>query len=249
MAFPYVRYETYAALRDMDISHPDIGGTWRLGQMTSWSRWGKTTADLDPITASNEATFDQLQPFTTQVILFAINLGGTSITPDLEDWRNFHTKGHVGDSTLKNSIAMAMGRIPEQVPALYLTDVFKLVPTKTAGDLDRRIKVDLAQGIDHIGRCAEILKEELRICTAGTGGRPPVLVAMGKEAFLWLTGAKQDTRIAQAVDEVLGDGAHHCVRQMDHYTFGAGTNEGRAEALRLVLEEVLLDQQGAPAAV
>jgi hypothetical protein len=139
MAFPNTSFETYKALRDMDISHPDVGSAWRLGQMVSWSRWGTTTGDLDPITANSKDDFDQLQPFTTRVVLFAINLGGTSITPDPEDWRNFHTEGHPPDGTLKKSIAMAKDRTPggDTIPALYMTDVFKLVPTKTAADLDR----------------------------------------------------------------------------------------------------------------
>ena len=76
MAFPHASFETYTALRDMDISHPDIAGAWRLGQMASWSRWGTTTGDLEPITAHSQEGFDQLQPLTTRVILFAINLGG-----------------------------------------------------------------------------------------------------------------------------------------------------------------------------
>lgn len=201
MAFPHASFETYTALRVMDISHPDVEGTWRLGQMASWSRWGTTIADLDPITAHGKDDFDQLQPFITRVILFATNLGGTSITPDPEDWRNFHTKSHKGDKALKNSVDMAKDRTPagDKIPALCMTDVFKLIPTKTASELDKQIKRDLAQSINHVGRCAAILREELKICMDGAGGQAPTLAAMGKEAFLWLTGAKKDVRIAQVV--------------------------------------------------
>ena len=245
MAFPHASFGTYTALRDMDITHPDIDGAWRLGQMASWSRWGTTTGDLDPITAHSRDGFDQLQPLTTRVILFAINLGGTSIAPDLEDWRNFHTKGHGPDTTLRNSIAMAMDRTPggDKIPAFYMTDVFKLIPTRSAKDLNPAIKRDLARGIDHVGRCAAILRDELNICMDGAGGPAPTLVAMGDEAFGWLTGAREDKRIARVVDEVLGDGASKRVRRMDHYAFASGNHESRAAALHLVLEEIYLEQE------
>jgi hypothetical protein len=245
MAFPHASFETYTALRDMDISHPDINGSWRLGQMASWSRWGKTTGDLAPITADSRDSFDRLEPFTTRVILFAINLGGKAIAEGLDDWRNFHTEGHRGDRTLSNSIDLAKEQTSggDTIPALYMTDVFKLIPTPTAKLLDKQIKQDLAQGIDHVGRCAAILRDELKICMAGAGGQAPTLVAMGSEAFKWLTGDEKDVRIAQVVDEVLGDGASKLVRQMDHYTFGSGTHESRAAALHPVLEEIV---NGAP---
>jgi hypothetical protein len=248
MAFPHASFETYTALRDKDISDPLLG-SWRLGQMASWSRWGAISGDLAPITAHSQEEFDQIEPLTTRVILFAINLGGTAIKPNLEDWRNFHTKGHSGDGTLKNSIAMATD-FPggDKIPALYMTDVFKLVPTKTAKNLDRKVELDLAQGIDHVERCAAILRDELRICMDGAGGQPPTLVAMGAEAFKWLTATEKDERIARVVDEVLGDGASRRVREMDHYTFGAGTHKSRVAALRPVLKEILLEQQGVPAA-
>ncbi len=244
MAFPHASFETYTALRDMDISHPDIDGAWRLGQMASWSRWGTTTADLEPITAHSKDGFDQLQPFTTRVILFAINLGGSSITPDLEDWRNFHTEGHGGDTKLNYSIAMAKDRTPggDQIPALYMTDVFKLIATKDGEKLNKQIKLDLTQGIDHVERCAAILRDELKICMDGAGGQAPTLVAMGGKAFNWLTGAEADKRIADVVDEVLGDGASKRVRRMPHYTYG-GKHEERAAALHPVLEEIHLEQQ------
>ena len=241
MTFPPASFETYTALRDMDISHPDVDGGWRLGQMASWARWGEATADLAPITASTEDEFNRLQPFTTRVILFAINLGGTAITPDLEDWRNFHTKGHGGDTSLKKSVALAMDLVPggDTIPALYMTDVFKLIPTETAGDLDRKIKDDLAQGIDHVERCAAILRDELKICMDGAGGQAPTLVAMGGAALKWLTGDTEDKRIARVVDEVLGDGASKRVREMPHYTNGVGSNEKRAAALQSALEDDL----------
>lgn len=241
MTFTQASFDTYKSLRDMDISHPDIEGSWRLGQMTSWARWGKTTGDLSSITARSEGEFNQLQPFTTRVILFAINLGGTTMKAELEDWRNFHSGGHRPDGTLKNSIALAKDGLEgaSDIPALYMSDVFKLVPTGTAGDLATKIREDRAQGIDHVERCAAILREELKICVEGCGGQAPALVAMGSAAFCWLTGEGKDTRIAQVVDEVLGDGASKRVTKMDHYANGRGSNAIRAAALRPVLEGIL----------
>lgn len=249
MAFPRASFETYTALRDLDISDPFLG-SWRLGQMASWSRWGATTGDLAPITAHSKDSFDQLEPFTTRVILFAINLGGTAIAGGLEDWRNFHTEGHGPDGTLRSSVAMAIEKTSagDQVPALYMTDVFKLIPTKDAGLLNKQIAADLDKGIDHVGRCAEILRDELRICMEGAGGQASTLVAMGDKAFNWLTGVETDKRIADVVDEVLGDGASKRVQKMHHYSFGVGSNEKRAAALHPVLERILLEQQGVPAA-
>lgn len=255
MAFPHASFETYTALRDMDITHPDITHEgvvreWRLGQTASWARWGANTSDLAPITAHSQEEFDQLKPFTTRVILFAINMGGTALKLDLEDWRNFHTKGHSPDGTLKNSVAMAWKETSasDQIPALYMTDVFKLIPTPDGRELEDQIRADLEQGIDHVERCAEILRKELKLCLDGSGGQAPTLVGMGDWAFDWLTGAKKDQRIARVVDEVLGDGASQRVRKMPHYSF-TSTNEGRAAALCPVLEGILLEQQEAPAAV
>lgn len=244
MAFAHASFDTYTALRDMDISDPLLG-SWRLGQMASWSRWGTSTGDLAPITAHSQEDFDQLQPFTTRVILFAINLGGTAIADGLEDWRNFHTEGHGPDGTLRSSVAMAIEKTSDgdQVPALYMTDVFKLIPTKDAGLLNKQIASDLDKGIDHVERCAAILREELKICVEGAGGQIPALVAMGDKAFNWLTGVEQDQRIAAVVDDVLGDGASKRVHKMHHYSFGVGSNEKRAAALHRILECVI---QGDP---
>lgn len=218
--------------------------------MASWSRWGAATGDLAPITAHSQEEFDQLEPFTTRVILFAINLGGTAIKPDLEDWRNFHTKGHRGDKSLWNSVDEGIKRASgeDRIPALYMTDVFKLVPTEKASKLNKQVRDDFKQGIDHVGRCAAILRDELTICKEGAGGQAPTLIGMGKEAFEWLSGAKKDQRLADVVDEVLGDGASRRVRRMPHYTFGQGSNEKRAAALHPVLEEVV-NSAPEPAAV
>lgn len=252
MTFPHASYETYAALRDMDISDPLLG-SWRLGQMASWSRWGATTGDLAPITAHSREEFDQLQPLTTSVILFGVNLGGTSIKPDLEDWRNFHTVNHGGDAKLMESLRRAKSKSSgwDEVPAFYMSDVFKLIPTKDGGELGEQITEDLETGIDHVGRCAAILREELEICMAGAGGQAPTLVAMGGYALGWLTGAKNvtknDMRIADVVDEVLGDGASKRVRLIPHGT-SSKTYDFRVAAFNSLLEEALLGQQGVPAA-
>lgn len=237
--FQRARFETYEALRTLDISHPDIDGQWRLGQMTSWSKWADQTGDLAPVTASDADEFDALGPVTTSVIFFAINLGGLKLPSESDDWRNFHTTGHIGDSTLRNSFRRAEARFADAVPGFYMTDVFKLVPTTNAGKLNTKVREDMAQGVDHVGRCAKILRQELEICRRGAGGAAPTLVALGKEAFRWLTGAVPDDRISQVVDELLGDGASRDVVQMDHYTFGSGTHESRVAVLEPVMRRVL----------
>jgi hypothetical protein len=258
MTFPHASYETYAALRDMDISHPDITpsdheDSWRLGHMASWLRYGAVTGDLAPITANSKEDFDQLEPLTTSVILFGVNLGGKAIAKNLEDWRNFHTVNHNGDTKLKESLRMAKSKSSgwDDVPAFYMSDVFKLIPTKTGGELGEQITADLETGIDHVDRCAAILREELEICMAGAGGQAPTLVAMGDYAFGWLTGAKGvtkgDTRIAAVVDEVLGDGARKRVRQIPHGT-SSKTYDERVAAFNALLEEAFREQQVVPAA-
>lgn len=239
MTFPLVSFEHYKALRDMDLSHPDIEKSWRLGQMASWSRWDNKTHDLGLITATTQEEFDLIQPLSTSVIFFAINLGGNVVKSDLADWRNFHTEGHKGDSTLKNTFGHVQNRISEEIPAFYMTDVFKLIPTLDSGNLNKKIEMDHANGIDHVERCAEILRKELTICLGATGGKIPTLVAMGNAAFRWLTGATRDPRISHVVDDVLGDGAHKQVVRMDHYTFGSGTHESRVGVVQPLLEKIL----------
>lgn len=258
MAFPHASFETYTALRDMDISHPDItppdeGGRWRLGQMASWGRWGAATGDLAPITAHSSESFDQLEPFTTSVVLFGINLGGDKIANALEDWRNFHTVSHAGDAKLKESLRMAKIETPEwhRIPAFYMSDVFKLIPTKDGVKLGEQITADLDKGIDHVDRCAAILREELKICMDGAGGQAPTLVAMGGFAFKWLSGAKKDKRIANVVDEVLGDGARKRVLLMPHGT-SSTDYPARVAALNSILKDIIdgaQDRAPEPAAV
>lgn len=256
MTFPHASFETYTALRDMDISHPDIthpdpDGRWRLGQMASWFRWGATTGDLAPITAQSKESFDQLEPFTTSVILFGVNLGGDKIVDGLEDWRNFHTENHSGDTKMSVSLGMAKEETPGwgQIPAFYMSDVFKLIPTKDGKTLSGQITADLDQGIDHVERCAAILRDELRICMEGAGGQAPTLVAMGGFAFGWLTGAKdvakEDKRIAEVVDEVLGDGASKRVLQIPHGT-SSKSYEVRVAAFNSLLEGIDDAQDRAP---
>lgn len=241
MPLRHATYATYDALRNLDITpavqHPGIDGTWRLGHTASWSRWGADTGDLRPITASSEQAFQHLQPFSTAIVLLAINWGGNAMGSVDESWRNFHTQGHRGDGTLKNTFALTKSRLAGELPALYMTDVFKLVPTETAAKLSRTIRQDHARGFDHIARCAEILREELTLCRKGVDGQIPTLVAIGDAAFSWLTGQGTDPRIAHAVDEALGNGASTRVRRMDHYTFGSGTHESRSAVLQSVVKQ------------
>lgn len=214
-----LNWDVYNRLRTLDISDstipdPEIAHrTFRLGQAASWARWGENTYDLSPITATTPEQFENLKPLTTSIVLFAINWGGTHAPEHFADWQNFHTKGHRGDSTLRNSI----GGIVDKAP--YMTDVFKLVPTPRAADLDKKIRADARLGHNHVQRCANILRQELQLCTEGNGGRPPVLVAMGKAAFEWLSGP-----FAQVIESAP-------VERMPHYTCGAGSNAARARAL------------------
>jgi hypothetical protein len=254
MAFPHASFDTYTALRDMDISHPDIappdgGGRWRLGQMASWLRYGAATGDLAPITAHSQEDFDQLEPLTTSVILFGINLGGDEIVDNLEDWRNFHTVNHGGDAKLMESLRRARSKSSgwDEVPAFYMSDVFKLIPTKHGAALDERITADLDNGIDHVDRCAAILRDELTICMEGAGGQAPTLVAMGDYAFRWLSGARRDKRLADVVDEVLGGGTRKRVRLIPHGTSSKDYDE-RVAAFNALLKD-LTDRAPEPAAV
>lgn len=233
-------YETYRRLRDLDLSHPAVAGAWRLGHVASWARWGTTTHDLAPITAASPEEFRQLPPLTTSVVLLAINWGGNAPPVDPTFWTNFHTRGHRGDGTLKNSVRLAMSTLDtgqDQVAAPYLTDVFKLVPTPTSARLDDRIEEDLARGVDHVARCATALEHELTLCREGAGGRAPILVGMGGAATRWLRGEAADRRMADSVDRALGGGAHLGVRRMDHYTFGVGSNVSRAAVVAAALRD------------
>jgi hypothetical protein len=235
-------YRTYVTLRDLDVRLDPLSDIGRLGQMASWARWGATTSDLAPITAAIPKDFDGLEPLTTSVVLFGINWGGDGPPAAPKDWTNFHTRGHGGDGCLKNSVQMAYKTLEGGIglPAAYMTDVFKQVPTQNAAKPRARVKSQSHKGIDHVGRCAEVLREELNVCLEGAGGDAPMLVAMGQEAYSWLTGTstKQgptDGRIAAAVDRALGDGAHQFVELMPHYTQGTSTNVERSRALAAVL--------------
>lgn len=233
-------YEVYRQLRELDLSHPEVAGAWRLGHAASWARWGSTTHDLAPITAADPEEFERLAPLTTSVVLLAINWGGMAPPVEPPFWTNFHTRGHRGDGTLKNSVRLAMSSRAtdaDRVAAPYLTDVFKLVPTPTSAQLDDRIEDDLARGVDHVARCATALEHELELCREGAGGRTPVLVGMGSAATRWLRGEVADRRMADSVDRALGSGAHMRVRRMDHYTFGVGSNVSRAAVVAAALRD------------
>ncbi|GAA1566527.1 hypothetical protein [Leucobacter aridicollis] len=234
-----IPFSIYQGLRDLSLTHPEYANLWRMGQIASWSRWGVTTQELAPITADNEADFTALEPFSTGVVFFGINMGGTDIPSTIPDWANFHNHGP--DTTLSKSFAESLRRFSTPIPAFYMTDVFKLVATPNAQDLESKIKSDMEVGVDHVARCAEILKEELRLCLAGTGGQPPVLVGMGKAAHDWLTGAhrSRDRRIADAVDLVLGDGAHQRVIRMHHYANGQGSTVLRADKIEEAITRAL----------
>ncbi|MDO5031923.1 hypothetical protein [Corynebacterium sp.] len=214
MAIWTVSWEIYEELRTLDISDPSIpdptiaSRKFRLGQATSWARWGRSQQDRTQITARNEAEFHALAPLTTSVVLLGVNWGATLPDEEVQDWHNFHTAGHAGDARLSKSIPPALDALPhdsgQSAPAPYMTDVFKLVPTRNGVELQRQIAAD-AGVHDHVARCAELLRRELAICTRGNGGVPPLLVALGGHAYEWLTGKKRTSGpIADVVASVFG---------------------------------------------
>lgn len=69
---------------------------------------------LTPITANTEVEFCELAPLTTAVVLFGVNWGGSEAANDIEDWRNFHTKGHAGDLRLSKPLPPALEAIPHE---------------------------------------------------------------------------------------------------------------------------------------
>ena len=241
MPYPQVAYETYAALRDHDISHRDVdGGRWQLGHVASWARWGLPGDLVGPITASSREDFAGLAPLTTSIVLFGINWGGESPPVDPPLWQNFHTPGHTGDGALRNSVRDAYAAVlGEDAPAAYMSDVFKLIPTPNASELTRTIRRELAADRHHVSRCATLLEWELGMCRDGAQGVPLVIVGMGAAAFNWLSGRVKDQRIAMAVDAALGTGAHQRVRRMPHYSFGSATREQRTSALADILRNAL----------
>ncbi|PPH19196.1 MULTISPECIES: hypothetical protein [unclassified Rathayibacter] len=243
MSFPPVDYATYQALRDEEISHPDVeGGGWKLGHATSWARWGERGDLAGPVTASSPEEFVELQPMTTSVVLFAINWGGKNPPSDPTFWQTFHSPGHRGDGALRNSVRAAYDEVLDSsAPVAYMSDVFKLVPTRDAGALRTTLRDEQQAGRDHVERCAELLTWELITCREGADGRTPVVVGMGDAAFEWLSGTGPDTRIAEALEKALGPDARSFVRRMPHYTFGSATNHERTTALTRILREVLDD--------
>ncbi|MGV3103841.1 uracil-DNA glycosylase family protein [Rothia sp. 32237D007AR] len=197
-----VSWEIYEELRTLDISDtsiPDVAiaqRKFRLGQAASWARWGDTRHDLSPITAANEDEFQSLAPMTTSVVFLGVNWGGTEAAKEIKDWQNFHTEKHSGDLRLMKSLPAALDEIPHKqgvaAPAPYMTDVFKLVPTRTVKNLNEKIEDD-AKDHDHVQRCADLLQAELEICTRGNNGVPPLLIALGNDAFDWLSGEENES--------------------------------------------------------
>ena len=204
-----VSWEIYEELRTLDISDTSISDVaivqrkFRLGQAASWARWGNTRHDLAPITADNEDEFQSLAPMTTSVVFLGLNWGGTEVGKEIKDWQNFHTKGSKGDLRLMKSLPAALDEIPHEkgvaAPAPYMTDVFKLAPTRTAKDLKKKTKEDH----NLVQRCAGLLQAELEICTRGHNGVPPLLIAFGNAAYGWLS--DKDGPFASALSRVYRD--------------------------------------------
>lgn len=238
-----VTWEIYKELRSLDISDSSIpdadiaGRTFRLGQAVSWARWGATRNDLTPITANTQAEFCELAPLTTAVVLFGVNWGGSEAASDIEDWRNFHTIGHAGDLRLSKSLPPALEAIPHETgslaPAPYMTDVFKLVPTRDGTALQKQIKADKPMH-DHVARCAALLRVELEICTRGNNGTPPLLVALGGHAYDWLTGEKPGSRpIMDAVASVFGSEVPR-IAKINHASASRPDPERTAQLIKIV---------------
>ncbi|MEJ5921797.1 hypothetical protein [Bifidobacterium thermophilum] len=207
-----VSWEIHEELRTLDISDTSISDVaiaqrkFRLGQAASWARWGNTTYDLAPITADNEDEFQSLAPMTTSVVFLGLNWGGTEVGKDIKDWQNFHAERHGGDTRLKKSLPAALDEIPHEqgvaAPAPYMTDVFKLAPTRDAKDLKKKAKEDH----NLVQRCADLLQTELEICTRGNNGVPPLLIAFGNAAYYWLSGEGNGRApFASALSRVYGD--------------------------------------------
>lgn len=240
-----VIWETYKELRTLEISDPTIpdaalaGQRFRLGQAASWARWGDTRDDLRPITARSEAQFRHLGPLTTAIIFLGLNWGGTQAPRETKDWQNFHATGHAGDLRLSTSLPPALQGIPRApgtpAPAPYMTDVFKLVPTRNGTALQRQLAADAAVH-NHVARCAALLEAELALCTRSNGGTPPLLVALGAHAYGWLTGVKRRSGpITQAVAEGCGGRRPRIVR-INHAS-AARPNAERTRQLAAAIED------------
>ncbi|WKD61690.1 hypothetical protein CCICO_08385 [Corynebacterium ciconiae DSM 44920] len=243
MSATSVSWEIYEELRALDISDASIpdadiaGRKFRLGQAASWARWGTTRDDLAPITASSEKEFSGLAPLTTALVLFGVNWGGSDVACDIEDWRNFHTAKHAGDLRLSRSLPAALETIPrehgELTPAPYMTDVFKLVPTRDGTALQKRIKADKASH-DHVVRCAELLEVELEICMRGNNDTAPLLVALGGHAYDWLTGKKRGSGPIEQVVRSLFAGEEPRIAKINHASASRADTERTAQLSKIL---------------
>ncbi|WP_334138371.1 hypothetical protein [Corynebacterium variabile] len=257
MPISHVTWDVYTSLRDYPISHPDVRAAltargpnagepedgWRLGHATSWGRWGPGGNLTAPITATSPALFSDLAPLTTSVVLFAVNWGGRRVPAAPVTWQNFHTPGHTGDCFLGRSVEEAMDRTG-LTAAPYMSDVFKLIPTPTAADLLKTIRDEELAGRDPVGRCAELLRHELCVCTEANGGVAPVVVGLGKAAFGWLSGSqsyhrKRPNPIAEVVGDLLRTDPAKSVLEAPHYTFGAGAGGELVTALSAAFRQAL----------
>lgn len=238
-----VSWEIYEELRTLDISDtsiPDVAiaqRKFRLGQAASWARWGgDITHDLAPITANNEDEFQSLAPMTTSVVFLGVNWGGTEAAKEIKDWQNFHTQGVGGDTRLMKSLPAALDKIPHEqgvaAPAPYMTDVFKLVPTRDAEDLKKKIEDDAKyHNHDHVQRCADLLQAELEICTRGNNGVPPLLIALGGAAYDWLSGKENGSGpIVKVLDTLYGDKSY-TIEKIYH---GAASRPDEARTEQLI---------------
>lgn len=257
MAITEITWDVYQSLRDYPISHPDVtasmaerglqgkepAGGWLLGHAASWGRRGPKGNLVGPITAQSSAEFENLAPLTTSVALFGINWGGKDVPNDPVIWQNFHTPRHPGDSFLARSLNYAMDACGVTA-APYMSDVFKLIPTPSSKELVDTIRKENKAGRDPVGRCADILRYELDVCTQANAGVPPVIVGLGKAAYRWLAGLNdydlpQPNPISEVVADVSGTDPASAVVESPHYTFGAGSGGLLTTALMTAFHQAL----------
>ncbi|APF41567.1 hypothetical protein [Neomicrococcus aestuarii] len=252
-----VGWETYEALLRYPVSHPEVTeamaarglpvgepeGGWRLGHTSSWARWGPRGNLLEPITARSKEEFQSLPPMTTSIMFFGLNWGGESPPVHGQDWENFHAHGHRGDTSLARAFAEATDQTGFAA-ASYMTDVFKLLPTKSAASLDATVRSEEKAGRDPVGRCVEIIRHEFSVCKAANDGRNPVIVGIGGAAYRWLAGRQRTegrppwpSRVSEAMSELLQDDAAAAVRWAPHYTFGSAKHVDRVAAISSILRE------------
>lgn len=256
MTISTVDWDTYQAFRDLKISDPDVTaalaarganepvGGWTLGHVSSWGRWGTPEDLCQPIRADSEQEFSGLAPLTTSIMFLSLNWGGEKPPIDAPMWGNFHAHGHGGDTRLAKGFRSAM-QATGFTAAPYMSDVFKLIPSPRATDLTRIIREEESAGRDPIGRCIRLLHTEFTMCRDANNGVAPMIVAIGNDAYQWLTGKDHATnkpvksaRVSDRLAEWLGEDPSRAVRWIPHHS-GSVTHQRLEESLASVFRAAL----------